>query len=102
MPYFSDLCSAELLNRKYLVPCDPVKYLENEYGSKRWRSPQSKNYVWDNVKYWRNWTDSEWIHSVRYYDKNGNVIKNKTLAQLNKFLKESISSAEFDTIKNLN
>jgi hypothetical protein len=81
-----------------MVPCDPVGYLEKEYGPKRWRSPQSKNYVWDNVKYWRNWTDDEWIRSVRYYDRKGQLIKNKTVDQLNKYLVNKISMAEFDSL----
>ena len=30
LPNFNELCSAELLNQKLMVPCDPVKYLDNE------------------------------------------------------------------------
>jgi len=81
-----------------MVPCDPEAYLEKEYGSKRWRTPQAKNYQWENVKYWKNWTDDEWIHTVRYYDKQGNLIKNKTLDQLNRFLTVNLTTDEFDRI----
>jgi hypothetical protein len=78
-----------------MVPCDPEAYLEKEYGSKRWRTPQSKNYQWDNVKYWKNWTDSEWPLTVRYYDRQGSLIKNKTLEHINRFLRFNISSEQF-------
>lgn len=98
LPRFDKLCSAELLSQKLLVPCEPEAYLEKEYGSKRWRTPLAKNYQWDNVKYWTNWTENEWIHTVRYYDRHGKLIKNKTREHLNKFLSFNLSSSEFDRL----
>ena len=41
MPSFDELCSAELLNHKFMIPCDPVNYLDKEYGSSRWQIPKS-------------------------------------------------------------
>ena len=44
LPNFDELCSAELFNHKYMIPCDPVKYLDKEYGPSRWLTPESSNY----------------------------------------------------------
>ena len=78
LPKLNTLCSAELLNHKYMIPCDPVSYLDKEYGP-GWRSPQSKNYTWSNVQYWKNWSDIEWPKAVKYYDKYGALLKPKIL-----------------------
>ncbi|CAF0938365.1 unnamed protein product [Brachionus calyciflorus] len=80
------LCSAELFNRKYLVPCRVEKYLNEEYGMNEWIRPQDKNYTWTNVFYWKNWTDSEWINAVKFYDLNGNFLNNLTQQYINKYL----------------
>ena len=92
LPNFNELCSAELLNQKLMVPCDPVKYLDNEYGVNNWATPLSKNYQWKNVVYFKNWTNSEWPHAVRYYDKEGKLIEKKTLDYINQHLKVKIES----------
>lgn len=42
LPNFERLCSAELLEHKFMIPCDPVGYLNKEYGPKKWHSPESK------------------------------------------------------------
>lgn len=96
MPNFEKVCSAELLNSKYMVPCDPVKYLDKEYGPKLWESPQSKNYTWTNVVFWKNWSDSDWPRSIKYYDKNGNLLKNKILEYVNKFQTKNLTSIPDD------
>ena len=86
LPKFTSLCSAELLNHKYISPCDPVHYLNKEYGPNNWHSPQSKNYTWSNVAFWKNWSDTEWPHAVKYYDKQGALLKPKMLAYINKHM----------------
>ncbi|RNA04974.1 hypothetical protein BpHYR1_047104, partial [Brachionus plicatilis] len=88
--------SAELLNSKYMVPCDPVKYLDREYGPRHWESPESKNYTWKNVVYSGNWSDSDWPHSIKYYDKNGNLLKKKILEYVNKFQEKNLTSISND------
>ena len=79
-----------------MVPCDPVKYLNREYGRDLWKSPESKNYTWTNVLFWKNWTDSEWPHTIKYYDKNGDLIEPKILEYVNKFSNENITSVPDD------
>lgn len=57
IPYFEELCSAEMLNHKYQVPCDPILYLDTNYGKfPKWRKPTSE-YNWDNIRYNGKWTD---------------------------------------------
>ena len=84
-----------------MIPCDPVTYLNNEYGIDNWATPMSKNYQWKNVKYFKNWTDSEWPHAVRYYDKKGQLIQKKTLNYLNEHLVVKLESLPEDNL-NLN
>lgn len=84
-----------------MVPCDPVNYLNNEYGKDNWATPMSKNYQWRNVVYFKNWTDTEWPYAVRYYDREGNLLGKKTLDYLNQHLKVKIESLPEDNL-NLN
>lgn len=79
-----------------MVPCDPVKYLDKEYGPKRWESPESKNYTWKNVVFWKNWSDSDWPRSIKYYDKNGYLMKEKILEYVNKFQTKNLTSIPDD------
>lgn len=98
LPNFDKLCSAELLNNRFMVPCDPVMYLNREYGDeKKWYFPQEKNYTWSNVIYDSRWKDHEWPNVIRYYDKAGVLLKNKVLEYVNKHLKQNISAIADDT-----
>ena len=98
LPNFDELCSAELLNNKFMVPCDPVNYLDKEYGPKNWQTPQSKNYSWTNVLYWKNWTDTEWPHTIKYYGKSGELLTPKILAYVNKHLSYNLTSLPPDDV----
>ena len=84
VPAFNELCSAELLNQKLLIPCDPVKYLDSEYGTSKWQTPV-KGPKWSNLIYQGEWSDSEWPKAVRYYYNNGTVKINETLKHLNRY-----------------
>ena len=44
--YF-DLCSCDLMNTKFIVPCDPINYLNNEYLN--WKDPEPENFKWLNL-----------------------------------------------------
>ena len=85
LPEFSELCSAELLNQKHLVPCDPVKYLDNEYGKNKWQIPKSTNYSWTNLVSNGNWSENEWPKVLKYYEKNGTINLKSTLKDINKY-----------------
>lgn len=96
LPDFNQLCSAELLNHKFMVPCDPVHYLDRDYGPVRWQTPQSVNYTWSNVRFWEKWSDSLWPHTIKYYDRNGKLIKKKILDYVNKHMTKPISQVPLD------
>ncbi len=81
-----------------MIPCNPVKYLDNEYGVDNWAVPKSKNYTWKNVVYSKNWTNTEWPYAVRYYDKKGKLLQKKTLTYLNQHLQEKIESLPEDGV----
>jgi hypothetical protein len=87
IPQFNQLCSADLLNQKHFVPCDPVKYLDLEYGKSSWLTPQTTKFTWKNVVPNGEWTEQEWPRAFKYYNANGTLHLNKTLDHINKYLK---------------
>ncbi len=78
-----------MLNFKVLIPCDPVQYLNYEYGGiKNWITPKKKNYKWSNLdKQTWNWTEKEWVHAIKFYNKKIGFDKNQTLKFVNQYLK---------------
>ena len=95
---FNKLCSAELLGQKHMVPCDPVGYLDYEYGLGKWQEPKKENFTWKNVRFWQNWTDAQWPYTIKYYDKYGNILKKKILDYLNLHAKRNITELPADDI----
>jgi hypothetical protein len=83
----SNLCSAELLEAKYIVPCNPEAYLSFQYGENNWKKPLLENYFDSgSIGYFKNWADQEWPYAVRYYDFiSGKLRDNATLEYINKF-----------------
>ena len=79
-----------------MVPCDPVKYLNKEYGPGHWQTPQAVNYTWTNVVYYNNWTDAQWPNTIKYYDRNGKLLKDKILSYVNKHLKYNVTKLQPD------
>jgi hypothetical protein len=69
-----------------MIPCDPVGYLNNEYGAKNWEKPEPIKYKWTSLHYKDTWSDEDWPNVVRYYDKNGKVLESKILNYINKHL----------------
>jgi hypothetical protein len=82
IPQFSNLCSGQLKEHKYMVPCDPVTYLNTEYGSwsstRTWKSP--------GEVYIGNLSRQEIMYEVRHYDSDGLLLLNKTLDYINEIL----------------
>ena len=88
-----ELCSAELFNSKTLVPCDPVAYLNAEYGVNEWHTPKkSSEYFWKNIQKNGEWSTSEWPKVIRIYNRRGRIDKNETLMEINKYLSTPIDS----------
>jgi hypothetical protein len=87
LPNFSQVCSADLLNVKVLVPCNPEEYLNLEYGNKaKWRLPKKNKYKWTNLdEKFLNWTDFQWPNTIKFYDIDGRIDVNQTLNHINSF-----------------
>ena len=75
---FDNLCSAELYDTKFIVPCDPEGILIENYGAS-WYEPKQKNFQWplfDMTKV-RVHNDEEWSKLFVKYDKYGKIISEK-------------------------
>lgn len=96
MPLFDEVCSAELFNQKQMVPCDPVKYLDFEYGPSNWLMPLVANYSWKNLYYKANWTDYEWPRVLKYYYNNGSINVKTSLRIINENLKNPLVELPLD------
>lgn len=88
LPYFDEnqLCSGELLNNKYLVPCNVEHYLSYMYGT-NWNTTMKENYFnHKTLKLYKKWSDIEWPNVLRYYNyKSGKFDREMTLRHLNNF-----------------
>ena len=74
---FSGICSAELLDEKFFVPCNPVEVLNDLYGAKEWLTPNKKFTVSSKLKHWKRWNFAEWINAIHFF-KNGIILKDQT------------------------
>ncbi len=80
----NELCSAEFLNSKYLVPCDPVKRLNEMYGYNDWETNIQVNFLYkfENLGFW---SDREWPNVNKYYDISGKLNLERTLSHANTY-----------------
>ncbi len=90
------ICSAELFNQKYMIPCDPVSYLDQEYGPSKWYKPIVTNYEWKNIFFHSTWNSLSWPHAVKFYDRNGNLLIQKIKNYVNTYLKDKIQTVPLD------
>jgi hypothetical protein len=78
-----------------MIPCNPVDFLDMQYGVQGWHRPQTQGYEWKNKEFFRAWTDEEWPHAYKYYSQadgfnvnetrnylNQHVINNKTIGHI--------------------
>lgn len=82
VPAVKGFCSAELLENKYLVPCNSFEYLKALYGSdfltpKLTSSLKAQDYTAD-------WNPSQLPYVFRNYDGYGKVNVNSSLRTTNK------------------
>ena len=73
----SSLCSGELMNKKFLVPCNTFEILRDNYGPD-WDKPIKENYmVYNKVKagFWNFGINSS---EYREYNQQGVYMKNET------------------------
>lgn len=85
---FEDLCSAELFDYKFLIPCDPVTFLKNNYGPiKLWMKPDTEGFKNIDFRHYRIWSKNEWPDWMRHYSRDGVLNVAKTLKDLNEHVK---------------
>jgi hypothetical protein len=117
LPYFKKVCSAELLNHKVMVPCDPVEYLNAEYGVDRWQEPKTslsksvvslkvepekeilkkKEYTWPNLKFYRKYMDEE-AFNARWYFQNSSIDYGTNIGYINRRLSKKLNEKEIREI----
>jgi hypothetical protein len=54
-----------------MVPCKPLDIFECEYGKEGWKTPLHNSYKWLNYEDRGDWTDEQWTHAIKFYNKNG-------------------------------
>jgi hypothetical protein len=77
----SSLCSGELMNKKFLVPCNTFEILRDNYGPD-WDKPIKENYYVYNkemVGYWNSGINSS---EYREYNQQGVYLKNETESRI--------------------
>lgn len=93
---FSGICSTELLEEKFFVPCDPVTVLNEIYGENRWQKSDKKFSISSNLKPWKTWGFNQWVNAIKFF-KNGKFLKDQT----DNFLKNRMTNSEKKTILNI-
>jgi len=68
-----------------MVPCDPIGYLDNEYGPKMWQKPLTKKYNWNNLAFWEYWSSSEWPNAVKFFNRHGKLLRKKIISYVKKY-----------------
>jgi hypothetical protein len=54
-----------------MVPCDPLAFLNADYGLNKWKMPLKRGYKWANFEFRGQISDAEWPHSIKFYTKTG-------------------------------
>ena len=68
-----------------MVPCDPIKYLDNEYGANNWQKPIVEKYYWKNLVFKEYWKSDEWPKAVKFFDRRGRILRKKILNYVRKY-----------------
>lgn len=84
LPVSKGLCSAELLENKYLIPCNPVEVLIARFGH-QYMDPQDENFMQTSIDFGNGikFKEEELPYVFRSYDENGRMHVNRTLTMLN-------------------
>ena len=74
-----------------MVPCDPVSYLNTQYGKEKWIVPMRSHYQVPNTDWGqgRERSELELKYSFRYYDENGNVEIQRSLKAINELFSKN-------------
>jgi len=77
----NSLCSGELMNKKFLVPCNTFEILRDNYGPD-WDKPIQSRYTVNHkelVGYWNSGINSS---EYKMYNKKGVYLKNETESRI--------------------
>ncbi len=86
LPSVKELCSAELLNGKYLVPCNIIEYLNAQFGEmESYMRPILRSHKEPSINYkiGYEWDISQLPYVFRSYGEDGNVSEERSLRMLN-------------------
>jgi hypothetical protein len=85
---------------RVLVPCNPMEYLNQEYGDlKNWIIPKSKGYKWSNVEKKSSfWSEKEWLYAVKHFHSTGKLNYLSTLNFINTGFKFNLTSLPVDVL----
>lgn len=73
-----NLCSAELFEEKFLVPCEPNLMLDEIYGKNLWTKMKNNDKMSPSILFWKRWSLDQWENVVKFYE-SGKFLKNTTL-----------------------
>ncbi|CAF0853075.1 unnamed protein product [Brachionus calyciflorus] len=93
---FDKICSVELLNEKFQVPCEAVRYIHEEYDKDDWKVPRSNYKGWPNVFKWGQWSEQEYPYVIKFYGNDGKFLKAQTLNYVNNLLSKKLKSLPVD------
>jgi hypothetical protein len=96
----SNLCSGELFESKFIVPCNPEEYLSFQYGKDKWRKPFKYGYFnMETFNDSKTWSDQDWPHVLKYYyRRDGKFSYDQTLDAINKFANPKYDSLPKDVL----
>jgi hypothetical protein len=83
-----------------MVPCDPIEIFTTEYGNKsNWMMQSSKKFYHKNVNFneFDTWNDTDYVHAIKFFSKNGQLNVTRTLNQINSYIKKKIYKLPYDT-----
>jgi hypothetical protein len=78
-----------------MVPCDPLAFLESDYGPNKWKMPLESGYKWVNLEFNGKWTDALWPHVLKFYDRTG-FDKERTLGYLKEYASPNVTIVDVD------
>jgi hypothetical protein len=78
-----------------MVPCDPSIFLDSDYGPNKWKIPLEDGYVWVNFESDGKWTNAEWPHAIKFYNRKG-FDKQGTLEYLKEYASRNVAIVDVD------
>lgn len=99
-----------------MVPCDPIEYLNADYGNGTWQQPKkalsgsalsekpkeeeklkANEYKWPNLHYFKKYTDEQ-VLNVRWYHKNSSIDYGTNIGYIKSRLKNKLADDQIRQI----